>query len=101
MSGFEAQFRKAVSKKVSSVGDTQNDIKKSAASLPPPKLSYRFATDEIDAEDIAVLVNKSYNVECVLDSPFYFRGPEPKITAEEVMSKFTQVVAVGCDEKST
>lgn len=63
----------------------QNDIKNSPALLPFPKLSYRFASDELDAELIAILVNESYKVECQLDGPFYFRGPGPKITAEEVM----------------
>jgi hypothetical protein len=95
MSAFEEP------KITSSVECPQNDTKNSAASPPLPKLSYRFATDEIDAEDIAVVVNKSYNVECLLDGSFYFRSSGPKITAKEVRFKFMQVDAVGCDEKST
>jgi hypothetical protein len=53
-------------------------------SVPRPKLLHRFATDEIDASDIAGVVNESYDVECSVHGQHSFRQPGPKITASEV-----------------
>ena len=59
----------------------------SSKSAPRPlshKLSYRFAMDEIDADDIAKVVNDSCDVECIPDGEFNYRKPGPRITAKEV-----------------
>ena len=53
-------------------------------SVPRPKLLHRFATDEIDASDIARVVNESYDVECSVNGQHSFRQPGPKISASEV-----------------
>jgi hypothetical protein len=56
-------------------------------STPRPlshKLSYRFAMDEIDADDIVKVVNESFDVECIPDGEFNYRKPGPRITAKEV-----------------
>ena len=53
-------------------------------SQPRQKLSYRFAMDEIDATDIAGVINESFGVECVVNGEHSFRKPGPKITESEV-----------------
>ena len=56
--------------------------------MPPPSkgynLSSRFATDEIDASDLAHLVNESYSIECLSGGDYQFRHPGPKIAVDEV-----------------
>ena len=54
--------------------------------LLAPKLTSRFAMDEIDASDIERVVNESYSVECVVGGEYHFRNSEPKVTANEVSS---------------
>ena len=53
-------------------------------SQPRPKLSYRLAMDEIDATDIAGVINESFGLECLVDGEHSFRKPGPKITESEV-----------------
>lgn len=48
------------------------------------KLSFRFAMDEIDANDIAMVVNESFNVECIPEGEFHYRKPGSRIAAKEV-----------------
>jgi hypothetical protein len=60
------------------------DGSKSAPRPLSHKLSYRFAMDEIDADDIAKVVNESSDIECIPDGEFNYRMPGPRITAKEV-----------------
>lgn len=60
------------------------DRSKSAARPLSHKLSYRFAMDEIDADDIAKVVNESSDIECIPDGEFNYRTSGPRITAKEV-----------------
>lgn len=61
-------------------------------SVPRPKLLHRFATDEIDASDIASVVNESYDVECSVNGQHSFRQPGPKISASEVFTITVQTI---------
>jgi hypothetical protein len=53
---------------------------------PHLKLLHRFATDEIDASDIARVVNESYYVECSVNGQHSFRQPGPKTSASKVVT---------------
>ena len=55
-------------------------------SAPRLMFVHRFATDEIDASDIARVVNESYDVECSVNGQYSFRQPGPKISASEVIT---------------
>jgi hypothetical protein len=61
-------------------------------SVPRVKFLHRFATDEIDASDIARVVNESYDVECSVNGQHSFRQPGPKISASEVSTISVQTI---------